>query len=227
MSATWGPYSPQPSQTAKAPPPSSRRYIIYDREQVWSGGNQSTRFFNNNRQTWDGRPKDLSFTNMICGASLGYPYSMEVVAISLYPVEGDEEYLSRYDRFTKSYSVFKFILGQNEVFTTVPLALMSVRSMEERIYRDRITNEMCYVAVEDGKLVVNKYKPLAEAPLEGLFADRGAPRFVNVLTSDKRPRFINSTMMFNAEIEDHPPADAKPLDLYCCLEGLLHFGMMP
>lgn len=171
--------------------------------------------------------KDRSFTNMMCSASLGYPLSMEVVAISIYPIDGSDEYLSRYDRFVKSYSVFQFILGQNEVFTTIPLALMSVRSPEERIYRDRVTNEMCYVAVEDGKLVVNKYKPLAEAPLEGLFADRGAPRFINVLTSDKRPRYIDSTMMFNAEIEDNPPADAKPLDIYCCLEGLLHFGMVP
>lgn len=224
MSVNWAPFRQSPSQTTSLPKPTSRRYVLYDRDQVW-GKESSTRFFLDNHHTSDGRQKDRSFTNMLQAGCLGYPLTFEVAFLSIYPVDaGDDRYLERYERFSKSYSIYKFLLGQMEEFVSIPIALMNVRSVEERIYRDRVTNEMCYVSVEDGKLVVNKYKFLAEAPLEGLFADKGAPRFVSTLTPDKRPRYLESTKMFCAEISGEKPEGAEPLDIYLCIEGMLHFG---
>jgi len=199
-----------------------RRYVLYDRETIW-GPNTRTLFFVDCMKTAFGTKKDKSFTNMAQNGSLGYPLEFDVAYISVYPIAGSDEYLETYDRFAKSQAVFTFVTGSNTVYDARPMALMNVKSIEDRWYRDRITNEQCYVTIEDGKVVVNKLKPIKEFPLEGLFADRGSPRFMNAMTPERQARHIVSTESFHAEIiNPNPDPNQKGFDVYVCLEGMLY-----
>lgn len=202
------------------PPPPSRwgmRYVLYDREPVGLTQN-SCEFFTQIRETYDGRPKTSAFTNMTQCGQLGVPVSMALSSIAVYPVAGDDQYLEDFDKFAKSDAVLRFVAGMNTVVLSKPMALMGVVAVAERFYRDSVTGEACYVSIEDGTLSVQKVTPVKEFPLEGLFADRGSPRYTSLLTPNGDMRYLDSCDAFRAEIAWR---SAKPIDVYVCLDGIL------
>lgn len=192
------------ASTGKVKPPSGDEIILapvrkslYDREQVW-GGHMQVQFFQDCRQTADGRDKNATFTNMTQYGQLGYPLEFTAWSLAIKPVSADPEYVKWYERFIWSDYVLRWITGAQTIFNEQPISILPIRG-----YRPRKDGGIEYPRGLSGRLLT---------------------RVMDLRDSVGQPRHLGPTECFKAEVfrKEGLAVAGPPIDIYMCLEGILY-----
>lgn len=199
------------------------RTRLYDREQVW-GGIIRTEFFTDSRRTGDGRVKNDCFTNLTQSGMLGTPLMFDLMALSISPVAGDDEYAETYWKFINSDYVLRWYFGQMSKFTAQPIALMRTRHPTGEILIDKITKKPYRLTVRNGKAVpveVDQYD-VPQMDVGERRSERLQTRYIDVTTPDRKPQRIESTTLFRGELYRDTGPCGPPIDVYLCMDGILY-----
>ena len=199
------------------------RTRLYDREPVW-GGIIRTEFFTDIRRTGDGRMKNECFTNLTQSGQLGHPLLFDLMALSISPVAGDDEYAETYWKFINSDYVLRWYFGQMSKFEAQPIALMRTRHPTGEILIDKITKKPYRLTVRNGKAVpveVDQYD-VPQMDVGERRSERLQTRYIDVTTPDRKPLRIESTESFRGELYRDTGPFGSPIDVYLCMDGILY-----
>ena len=201
------------------------REHVYDREPVW-GPMKESLFFVDNRDTSDGRKKDVSFTNMWQCGQLGFPLEFDLTFLSIRPVRSDLPYVEQYERFVWSSSVFSWFFGCQTKVLEMPVTGMSIRGPLDQRLRDPVTGKLYRLTVQNGVVVpVETESDGVPTPPESGLLHRLITRYVNMTVPDRKARRITSTESFKGEIKNYDRGEqgtGKDIDVYVCMEGIFY-----